>query len=645
PPEVALTVACRACPQPGINLLPGWDKAPFTVGWIYQLFLSQDANFRLKNRLRSSEEKDPSLSPGGAYFMSTDEYLKHLAMYVDEDEISHCVGFAALWLANTRKAKGLRATGVGYSNMDFILFSVLASTAAHHILLCYDIACQYCQNFGRRSNAMPANLQLINAPKIRFKVPKFHLPPHKPECHGPYSLNFTPRVGRTDGEGVERNWSWLNGAAPSTSQMGPGAQHDTLDDFMGFWNYHRMVELEKSLLKDMIRAIPEWISHRQAFTIFTDTLQENYATEVREWNRQVMEWEEDQTKPDPYLVKEKGVTINEIRWRLAEEEHHRVERGLVSATITPATFVMMGLEIEDTKERFCTDGLAYAEDCLRDAHLSESLEDLRRQLRIRVLAQKFKDENASSQGAYTCMQSLNDQINSKIRAAKAQYDTSQMALWNLRGAGEWEAVYRVLKPQDLHSVNERTITQAEEDERAWTYNIAADRNLPHTVSTLNLQIGEGHRTVSWIWYNISQCELDNDESLNEGICLEWLKARARAERWKEEICLVEEEMRHVLEYGQWKAAWWKEQGRKRVGSSTVLAEGLLAYATEQANIEEARVQACELRWKDVRQRAQEVLADDSGTISFPTIEVALDTTEEEEKEMWASLEDDDNDDE
>ncbi|KAG6809044.1 hypothetical protein H0H92_001819, partial [Tricholoma furcatifolium] len=361
-----LAVPCCACPQPGINLPPGWDKAPFTVSWIYQLFLSQDANFRLKNRLRSSEEKDPSLSLGWAYFVSTDEYLEHLAKYVDEDESGGLMG------------KGWSRNGLGST--------------------------------------------------------------------------------------VQRQ---------AQVKWGPGLGMILL---MILWASGTIIEW---LNWDMIRAIPEWIGHRQAFTIFTDTLQENYATEVREWNRQVIEWEK----------------------------------------------------------------------------------------------------------------------------------------------------------QDLRSVNERTITQAEKDERAWTYNIAANRNLPHTVSTLNLQTGEGHRTVSWIWYNISQGELENDESLNEGIRLEWLKARARAERWKEEICLVKEEMRCVLEYSQWKAAWWKEQGRKRVGSSTVLAEGLLAYATEQANVEEARVRACELRWKDVHQRAQEVLADDSGTISFGTIEVALDTTEEEEKEM------------
>ncbi|KAG6809361.1 hypothetical protein H0H92_000569 [Tricholoma furcatifolium] len=325
---------------------------------------------------------------------------------------------------------------------------------------------------------------------------------------------------------------------------------------------------------------------------------------------------------------------------LGPQDEHDINRASVPETIE---LTLPSSLPKNDRDKFCVDGLIHAEDCLREAQLSESLEDIRRQLRIRVLARKFKDENASSQGAYTRMQSLNDQINAKIRAAKVQYDTSRAALLNLRGTGEWELTYHVLEPQDLRSLNERTITQAEEDERTWTYKITADRDLPHTVSTLNLQTGEGHQTVSWIWYNASQRERNDDQSLNEGIRLEWLKARARAERWREEICLVEEEMRHVLEYGRWKAAWWREQAERREVSSTVLAEGLLAYAMEQAQVEDAHVSACERRWMDIRQRAQEVLADNSGEVSFGRIEVLLDVTEEEEQEVWTGVGDDNDD--
>lgn len=48
-------------------------------------------------------------------------------------------------------------------------------------------------------------------------------------------------VGRTDGEGIERNWSEMNGVANSTSEMGPGSRHDTLDDHFGHHNFRKYV--------------------------------------------------------------------------------------------------------------------------------------------------------------------------------------------------------------------------------------------------------------------------------------------------------------------------------------------------------------------------------------------------------------------
>jgi hypothetical protein len=76
-------------------------------------------------------------------------------------------------------------------------------------------------------------------------VAKFHLQDHKPKCHVPYSFNFAPGVGRTDGEGVERNWSTLNGVASSVSMMGPGGWWDTLDNFCNYLNWRKTVSLRE----------------------------------------------------------------------------------------------------------------------------------------------------------------------------------------------------------------------------------------------------------------------------------------------------------------------------------------------------------------------------------------------------------------
>jgi hypothetical protein len=184
---------------------------------------------------------------------------------------------------NNKKAKGLRATGVGsvscarhemfrptgtgdlqkgeqyvsnykyldcssnifirYCNMDYIFLSSVMGIVLLSLIVSYDIACQWYKNFMERLKSMPSCLQFIKPPSMRYKVPKFHLPPHVPVCHAPFLFNFAIGVGWTDGEGVERNWSWLNGAAASTSQMGPDSCHDTLDDYMGFSNFRKVVEL------------------------------------------------------------------------------------------------------------------------------------------------------------------------------------------------------------------------------------------------------------------------------------------------------------------------------------------------------------------------------------------------------------------
>ncbi|KAF8058561.1 hypothetical protein FPV67DRAFT_1565454 [Lyophyllum atratum] len=735
-PSGGLAINCRACPQPGINLPVGWEKAPPFIAWLYTLLLSEDANFRLKNRLRSSDEKDPSLQPGLAYFLASDRYLRHVSQYADQDEISHCVGFAALWLANSKKSKGLRATGVGsvscsrhqffrptgtgdlqkgerYANMDMIFLSSMAGVLLMWVVLSYDIACQYSKNFWTRLSHLPDDLQFINMPRIWWKVPKFHLPPHKPGCHGPYSLNYTQGVGRTDGEGVERNWAFLNGAAPSTSQMGPGARHDTLDDFMSYWNYRRTVDFGQTLLKNLVAAIPEAIIHRQAFDVFTDSIRKEHREELLSWEKMVKDWEADHMQPDPYLIKEDTVSVNEIRRQLAEEDHQNVESGGASLDVTPATFIISGLAIADnqlslrpeaakknrtpaqeatlqqkrtsllrkiqkfrevqttympglvraeesgvvpeqidiqlpssldaaSRSRICMSDLPKIEDRLREAHASEALGDLRRQLRTRTFARKFKDDNAKSQGAYTRMRALQDQIERKIRSARDRYCAARDALFKLRGSGEWEETYRTLNAADIRAVNEWTVLEEEAvtGKRARAIVGDADENSDgevglRTLSTLRLRVGDGHRNMSWIWYTVTAAEMedDADDSLHEGIRLEWVKARARAERWREEVMLLEEEMRRVLEYCEWRASWWEKEGSHRESGSASLNEGLRAYAAEQVEVERSRAELWRQRWAPVRERAKEALRDKLQE-HFDVIEVELDIEESEEEE-WS----------
>ncbi|KAF8059257.1 hypothetical protein FPV67DRAFT_1395314, partial [Lyophyllum atratum] len=219
------------------------------------------------------------------------------------------------------------------------------------------------------------------------------------------------------------------------------------------------------------------------------------------------------------------------------------------------------------RSRICTSDLPTIEDRLREAHASEALGDLRRQLRTRTFARKFKDENAKSQGAYTRMRALQDQIERKIRSARDRYCAARDALFKLRGPGEWEETFRILTAADIRAVNEWTVLEEEVEtgKRARAI-VDVDENSDgevrlRTLSTLRLRVGDGRRNMSWIWYTVTAAEMeeDADDSLHEGIRLEWVKARARADRWREEVMLLEEEMRRVLEYCEWRASWWEKE--------------------------------------------------------------------------------------
>lgn len=64
--------------------------------------------------------------------------------------------------------------------------------------------------------------------------------------------------------------------------------------------------------------------------------------------------------------------------------------------------------------------------------------------------------------------------------------------------------------------------------------------------------------------------------------VEWSKAYARAQRFKEEEGLVLEEMKRVQRYFAWRSAWWTELS-KSSGSGSI-GQGKGAYALKQASM-------------------------------------------------------------
>jgi hypothetical protein len=131
-----------------------------------------------------------------------------------------------------------------YVNSDYGISSAMKGMKnLQEIILSYDIACQYSHRFLERFMASPY-LQLPACP-ISFAIPKFHLPAHKDGCCYFYSFNYMKKVGRTDGEAIERFWSRHNYLSGSTSRMTPEGRLDALNTHFADWNWRKLCNMSR----------------------------------------------------------------------------------------------------------------------------------------------------------------------------------------------------------------------------------------------------------------------------------------------------------------------------------------------------------------------------------------------------------------
>ncbi|KAI0682360.1 hypothetical protein BC835DRAFT_1424520, partial [Cytidiella melzeri] len=250
-----LAVQCRACPHPGYNLPDNFRDIPKGHSYLYWQTVAVDCNFRLKNRYRHSNNLDVTLSHGWAYFVEQKGYLEYVKRHANQQEMSTCAGFQAMLQANLKKAKGLNAMGVvgvacsrhelwrpngmedlqrgeRQCNVDYVLVAALLGVTLR-LLITYDIACQYFKLFWTRMLGLPAGMRLAipSIKQVVTKVPKGHLRAHEDACQGPFLLNYTNGATETDGEGIERLWSWLNKAAHSAKEMMQASRTNCWDNF------------------------------------------------------------------------------------------------------------------------------------------------------------------------------------------------------------------------------------------------------------------------------------------------------------------------------------------------------------------------------------------------------------------------------
>ncbi|KAF9555270.1 hypothetical protein CPC08DRAFT_766080 [Agrocybe pediades] len=247
---------------------------------------------------------------------------------------------------------------------------------------------------------------------------------------------------------------------------------------------------------------------------------------------------------------------------------------------------------------------------LRHAQCTDALDELRNALCLRAFVLIDKSRFQRGQIANTRSQSIVNRVSEKVQLSAEKYRSSRRALVLLSskiGRVGWEKDLLELRQEDIRVLTDEEIMQ---ERRARALKASKDKGRataerpridPTTV------ISEGHRTVSWIWRQMGgSIDLSSDQRLHESLRIEWCKSKARADRWREEVELLQEEQRRVLLFFEQRAREWNELAVE--GSSWTLPgvpfdptaiRGREAYAREQAHQFLQMKQYCSLVWCNV----------------------------------------------
>ncbi|KAJ3818118.1 hypothetical protein F5880DRAFT_1511225, partial [Lentinula raphanica] len=376
-----LAVKCIACPRPSENLPEDWEDEPANTRFKYWLYLAEDACFQLKRRLVSSNAVDPGVGTGSSYFVEDNAFREYIATCGEQVEMNTCTGLSAVDHANTKFSRGYATTGVGlavcarhelvqkngvvdlqkgerYCNMDYAFGSILRTLDPRlTIVQSYDIVCQWSKNLAHRMKELPQQEGLM----VRESSVTGHtwarwqqVPEIWAQVIGTKSLTITSVIGI----GVAStcsfipplyNWDLALNQAPTVrvSYANPNIREGS--DLGLSCGICRMGQL---LLKRYDEALDQQEIHNKALLQFRTEHQDDF----EEWDNMITVWEgellkppKDRTAPNPFESIKSGMTEQDIRLALAQEEEEEASSGSPSLhDVGPSAFISQMLDIQDT---------------------------------------------------------------------------------------------------------------------------------------------------------------------------------------------------------------------------------------------------------------------------------------------------------
>ncbi|KAI6094266.1 hypothetical protein EV401DRAFT_1896361 [Pisolithus croceorrhizus] len=539
-----------------------------------------DGHFTAQHMQMSKPELDVALSDGKGFMVAEVPYQSHPKQSLDSKERSTCSNHRAINAANINKSNlvlGMAALsptlvdfqkGVRYMNADYSICNALGyhSESITKALVIYDVGCQWSVNFRSRVNNSPSLLP--PALEIVPAVGKFHLAAHKLSCFLRESLNFIEGAGHLDGEILETLWAPFNKISPTARSMTQAHRQEAYEQLTAVLEPDKVAWWELDALRaeaDREEALDIYLLKGDKAPTFHEVwlqltkepkfpsgnvgsvawLAEGIGTEDSH-NGQAfckgLEIDDNFTPQDDPAFCGTDEAEHEDRefwdddgdWEAPEEEVKGLASELMSiwipSSIGAAKLTELGLH-----------NLLKEERKLRIGQANDCLDQLRADLgnKAMLYQQNFRAANSTKEGART---------KKEIQKVVAR---ARQAILRLDPDVNMAERYQEILPEDL--VVSKEVTEEN-------------------------RVGQGTSKLAWFWVmdgGKSQLNMEAGCLMEEFYRINWLKARARRDRWKEEVSLVRHEMLWTRLWFEYHKNMWEQRALQ------LTEPGKEAYARKQ----------------------------------------------------------------
>ncbi|KAJ7060741.1 hypothetical protein C8F01DRAFT_1083718 [Mycena amicta] len=225
---------------------------------------------------------------------------------------------------------------------------------------------------------------------------------------------------------------------------------------------------------------------------------------------------------------------------------------------------------EDERKDAGIEKLARIESSLRRGQCGDTISSLRARIHAATHLSLFRRSHVIGQRHNTRHNTLWQRIEERKQRDARRYRRAFRAMVALEGP-TFAPMFWELKDKDLTNR-----TEEEESDAAARAKLgrAGGRHV-RTEPSLAKKVTR----VSWIWFLGGNVEAGE---VHDAVRVQWSKARARRDRWTEEVCLLREEMKRVLRSLVSVEEVWRQRASAREDLEVGLAGGLRAYALRQA---------------------------------------------------------------